>query len=152
MADTGGGLKVKLKNMNKKVKGFNISSDRFAAVVGSALPLMVIKPPFSKGPLGISTAQTMLTDLPATISSILNLKKQFSGRSMFEIDPNETRERKFFYYKWRHENWLDEYFKRIDEFIIEGSVFDLTSWRKGLTYYPPKDTQRVLKKNISNKK
>ncbi len=152
MADTGGGLKVKLKNMNKKVKGFTIGSDRFAAVVGSALPLMVIKPPFSKGPLRISTAQTMLTDLPATISSILNLKEQFSGRSMFEIDPNETRERTFFYYKWRHENWLDEYFKRIDEFIIEGSVFDLTSWRKGLTYYPPKDTRRVLKKNISNKK
>ena len=122
MADTGVGLEVKLKNMDK--------GDRFARIAGSAIPLMVIKPPFSKGPLKTSTAQTMITDFPATISSILNLTEKFNGRSMFEIDPNEVRERKFFYYKWRHENWYADYFEHIDEFTVKGSVFDLASWRK----------------------
>jgi len=141
MADTGDGLEVKLKKMDKNVKGFNISSSRFARIVGSALPLMVIKPPFSKGPLKTSAAQTMITDLPATISSILNLTENFNGRSMFEIVSNEVRERKFFYYKWRHKNWQDDYFERIDEFIIKGSVFDLTSWKYNLTHFSPNDTQ-----------
>jgi len=141
MADTGEGFRVELKNMDKKVKGFNISSSRFTRIVGSALPLMAIKPPFSKGFLKTSTAQTMITDLPATISSILDLKEIFNGRSMFEIDSNEVRERKFYYYIWRHKNWQDDYFERIDEFIIKGSVFDLASWKYNFTHFSPKDAR-----------
>ncbi|RJQ27170.1 hypothetical protein C4565_05570 [Candidatus Parcubacteria bacterium] len=141
MADTGDSLKVELKNMDKKIKGYNVSDDKFSQIVGSALPLMLIKRPFSEGPLKTSTSQTMISDLPATISSILKLKEKFNGRSMFEIDPREQRERKFFYYEWQHKNWQDEYLERIDEFIIKGSVFDLDSWQYNLAYFSPQNNQ-----------
>lgn len=137
-ADTGAGQKVKMKNMDTQLDGDLISNkESLGKIVGSALPLMAIKPPNCKGPLNISEAQTTLTDIPATISSILNLNEKFNGQSVFEIDPNEVRERKFYYYKWRHENWQDDYFDHMDEFIIKGSVFDRASWRSGLTYHSP---------------
>ena len=118
------------------------SMKNFANIVGSALPLMAIKPPNEKGPFKISRAQTMLSDIPATVSSILNLNVGFPGQSAFGIDPDQLRERKFYYYKWRHENWQDDYFARMDEFIISGSVFDRTAWRKGSTFYPPKKSKK----------
>ena len=139
-ADTGAGQKVKMKNMDNHLDGDFIRNKGLAKIVGSALPLMAIKPPYSKGPLKISRAHAALTDIPATINSILNLNEKFNGQSMFEIDPNEVRERKFYYYKWRHENWQDDYFNHLDEFIIKGSVFDRASWRSGLTYHSPAES------------
>ncbi len=142
-ADTGDGIEVNLKNRGNQIDGDEIDSLKdFANIVGSALPLMVIKPPNGKGPLKISRAQTMLSDIPATVSSILNLNLECPGQSAFSIHPDQLRERKFYYYKWRHENWQDDYFDRMDEFVIRGSVFDRTAWRKGLTFYPPQNKLR----------
>lgn len=142
-ADTGDGIEVNLKNRGYQIDGDEIDSMKdFANIVGSALPLMAIKPPNEKGPLKISSAQTMLSDIPATVNAILNLNVGFSGQSAFGIHPDQLRERKFYYYKWRHENWQDDYFDRMDEFVIRGSVFDRTAWRKGLTFYPPKKSKK----------
>lgn len=146
-ADHGAGQMVKIRNMDNQ---FNVNlignKENFKKIVGSALPLMVIKPPYSEGPLKISSVQVMLTDIPDTISSILNLNEKFNGRSMFEISDDEVRERRFYYYKWRHKNWQDDYFNLLTEFIIKGSVFDSASWSLGLTYHAPGisyQTQRI---------
>lgn len=142
-ADTGDGIKVNLKNRGYQIDGDEINSIKgFANIVGSALPLMAIKPPNGKGPLKISRAQTMLSHIPATVSSILHLNAGFPGQPAFEVSPDQLQERRFYYYKWRHKNWQDDYFDRMDEFIIRGSVFDTTSWQKGLTFYPPKKAKK----------
>jgi hypothetical protein len=137
-ADHGLGTEVKMRNMNKQLDGLQHFSDR---IVGAALPLMLIKPPYSKGPLKVSKAQTQLVDIPATISSILNLDEKFNGQSMFEIVSNEVRKRKFCYYEWRFRNWkqnvYDRFFNRLDVFFIEGSVYDRASWRLDSSYYSP---------------
>ena len=141
-ADTGDGIGVNLKNRDNRIEGDAIDSMKdFPNIVGSALPLMAIKPPNEEGPFKISRAQTMLSDIPATINAILNLDVEFPGQAAFQLDPDQSRERKFYYYKWRHENWQDDYFDRMDEFIISGSVFDRTAWRKGSTFYPPKNSK-----------
>jgi len=137
-ADHGAGMKAQLETRDKEgdLDTF-INSVDFTRIVGSALPLLAIKPPHSGGPLKVSDAQAMLTDIPATISSILNLNEDFPGRSVFEIGLEEVRERKTYYYKWRRENWQADYFNRLDEYIVKGSVFNVSSWRPGLTFYPP---------------
>ena len=135
-----------MKNMDKQLDGDFISNkESLARIVGSALPLMAIKPPYSKGSLNISRAQAVLSDIPATISSILNLNEKFNGRSVFEIDPNEDRERRYYHYKWRHELWQADFFPRMDEYIIKGSVFDRASWRLGLTYLSPANSYQTQK-------
>jgi hypothetical protein len=71
----------------------------------------------------------MLMDIPATISSLLNLRVTFPGKSVFDIRPTDIREREYFYYEWLNENWQSEYLPPLDEYIIRGSVFEKRSWR-----------------------
>jgi len=138
-ADTGAGKKVRMKNMDRHLEGRSVSlNEGFAKIVGAALPLLLVKPPYSKGLLRISRAHVALTDIPATLNAILGLDEQFTGNSIYEIGADEVRERKFYYYKWKHENWQDDYFNTLDEFVVKGSVFDRASWHLGSKYYSPK--------------
>ncbi len=139
-ADTGDSIGVNLKNRNNQINDTISSIKNLSKIVGSALPLLAIKPPNERIPLKVSNAQTMLSDIPATVNAILNLNVEFPGENAFQIDPWQKRNRRFYYYKWHHENWQHDYFERMDEFIINGSVFDKTSWRKGVTLYSPKDS------------
>lgn len=139
-ADTGAGRKIKLKDPDKlQERGLSgINEEELLNIAGYALPLLMIKPPHSKGSLRVSEAQVMLTDIPATINSILMLNEIFPGRAVFEIDPEEARERKFYHYEWKHENWQDSFFEYLTEFIIRGSVFETASWRLGSIHYSPR--------------
>ena len=69
----------------------------------------------------------MLTDIPATISSVLNLNETFPGLSVFEIGSNEIRDRKFLYYE-KNMHYGNEYFDLINVYKIKGSALDRTSW------------------------
>jgi hypothetical protein len=151
-ADHGVGTKVKMKTSGKRLYGaYNINKEFLASMAGYALPLMIIKPPYGKGPLRISAAQTMLTDIPTTISSILNLNEEFNGCSVFEIAPHEVRERKYFHYRdFANWNWQSD-FLSFNEYIIEGSVFDTTSWRLGLTYHLPESSFQAKKIDFGTK-
>jgi hypothetical protein len=110
-------------------------------IAGSALALMAIKPPHSKGNLQTSRAQVSLTDIPATIGYFFSLNEKFDGRSVFEVDPDEVRERRFYFYEWQHEHWQSTYLPHIDEFVIKGSVFDTNSWQLDSTHFPPGRTK-----------
>jgi len=137
-ADHGQGQEIIMRNMNEQIdKVLSTIEVSLPSIAGSASALMAIKPPYSKGILKISKAQTALSDIPATISAFFNMNEKFEGRSVFEIDPNEVRERNFYYYKWKHENWQSTYFQRLDEFVIKGSLSDRSSWEFVTTYYPP---------------
>ncbi len=137
-ADHGHGRKIKMMNGGSPGNEDESHNDRdLSEIAGSALALMAIKPPHSKGNMQTSRAQVSLTDIPATIGEFFNLNEKFEGRSVFEVDPDEVRERRFYFYEWQHENWQSTYLPRIDEFVIKGSVFDRNSWRLNFTYYPP---------------
>jgi hypothetical protein len=137
-SDHGHGQKINMTNLESRGDGVNfVDNMSLPAIAGSALALVVIKPPQNKGDFRISRAQVSLTDIPATIGSLLNLDDKFNGRSVFEVDPDEVRERRFYYHEWRKGSWRKSYFPRLDEFVVTGSVFDRNSWRLGFTYYPP---------------
>jgi len=138
---------VNLKNSLRPLEGyFTDDKEYFAKIVCSALPFLCIKRPYSKGPLRTSSVQATLTDIPATISSELNIDGKFNGIPVFEIAPNEERKRVFCYYDTLNRG-RDEFFRRMDEFHIMGSAFDKASWRFGTTYRSPEkgsfETRRI---------
>ncbi len=146
-ADHGAGNPIKMTDSDKASTMFFRDAKRLDEIAGSALPLLTVKPPNGKGPLKISEAQVALTDIPDTISSTVQLGAHFKGRSVFDVDPNEVRERKFNYYIWEHVNWQKDfsYFDHLDEFIIKGNVYDPASWRLNETYYSPRSSYKAEK-------
>lgn len=136
-SDHGAGHKAEMNGANPELEEADFGKWELPNLAGSALVLMAIKPPGSKGLLKPSAAQVSLTDIPSTISAIMGLDQEFPAQSVYEIDPNNNRKRKFFYYKWKHENWQSDYFDRLDEFIIKGSVYDKASWSAGGVHFPP---------------
>jgi hypothetical protein len=141
-ADHGIGLSVEMDKSGTRPSEDIVPS----LVVGGALPLLAIKPPHRRGPLTISNAQAMLSDIPATICALLNLKHDFPGVSAFDIDPVADRERRYCYYQWRHEHWQADFLDRLDEYFIQGSVYAASSWVRGTTYFPPSITDYQIDK------
>ena len=144
-ADHGGHIRIKMMNMDKEMNGSSMSNSELANIVKAAVSLMAIKPPYVKGPLKISSVQAALTDIPATISSILNLNEKFPGRSVFEISSDEMRERKFYYFEFLHKHWQAQFFDRIDEYLVRGPSLDITSWQRGSTYFRPGTLHKIQK-------
>jgi hypothetical protein len=138
-SDHGLGQKIEMSNLESPGDGVNsINNISLSAIAGSALALLAIKPSHNKDKFTISRAQVSLTDIPATMSYLLKLDGTFDGRPVFEVEPDEMRERRFYYHEWQAKDWERDYFPRLDEFVITGSVFDRNSWRLGFTYYPPR--------------
>lgn len=115
---------------------FSIANKEYVAqIISSSAPFLAIKPPLSHGPMKASSAQVALSDIPATVCSILQIQETFPGRSVFDVDPTEIRERRFNYY---HElnHGADGYFQRIDEYSIKGNIYDRLSWKWLTVHYP----------------
>jgi len=102
-----------------------------------ATPLMAVKPPGASGPLQVSSAPSSYTDIPITIASILGLKSEFGGRPVFDLRPGEQRERRHYLHGWRRGDWETEYFGPIQEFIVNGNVYDSAAWQLGEKFLPP---------------
>ncbi len=133
---------ISLKNTDNDIgKDFHDEED-FASKVCASSPLLLVKPPHSAGPLKISDAPTALTDIPATITSILNVNDKFEGRSVFDIRPDEVRERQFNYYYELLQSG-NKYYDFIDEYSITGNLFDRTSWKHIGRLVPPVPPQAV---------
>ena len=105
-------------------------------VVAMALPLMAIKLPHASGPLKTSLAFSSITDTPATIASAMRLDAGFKGRSMFDLPVGEPRERHHYSYQYSRSEWTANYLAPIQEFIVNGSVFDSAAWQTGNNYLP----------------
>jgi len=99
--------------------------------VAQALPLMAIKRPGADGSLQMSLAPSSIIDTPATVASVLGLNEEFDGASVFDLRPDEARERRTYTYEYSRDEWTREYLTPIQEFIVSGSGFDTTTWRRG---------------------
>ena len=110
---------------------FEIVNPAFAAL---ALPLLAIKRPNESGALKTTNAPSSIIDTPATIAGALGLDGKFGGRSVFELGEDETRERRFFIYWYRGNDWTNDYLDPIHEFVLNGDGVDSASWRSANIY------------------
>jgi len=127
------------QNMDVPLEGDVDDGLIFPNILANVNPLLLVKPPYQKGTMSISSAQTQLTDIPATVSAMLNLKAPFPGQSVFTVTSSEIRARKYYYSKeyWQG-NYVKEYFDLLEEYVIQGPHLDKSSWRLEATYYSPK--------------
>ena len=105
-------------------------------IVAQALPLLAVKRPGAKGPLQTSMAPSWIIDTPATIASILGFKEKFDGVSIFDIQPEEQRVRKHYFYQYNRREWKVDYLNPLQEFTIKGSVFNTEYWEAGNRLLP----------------
>ncbi len=86
-----------------------------------------------------SRAPVSLTDIPPTVASVAGIPAAFPGESVSGIDPDSRRQRKYYHYAWRNENWQDTYFQRLDEYVINGDIGDPGSWELARRIFDPGD-------------
>jgi len=101
-----------------------------------SLPLLAIKAPGSSGTLRVSNAPTWTVDVPDTISAALGFNENFGRRNILALPEDAQRERRFYFYEYASGELDAEYLKPIQEYIVEGDVYDLASWRLGELYLP----------------
>ncbi len=110
-------------------------------IKGAPFALLLVKPPGAKGEMRVSDAEVELTDLPATVSRLMNLDVNFGGTSVFEVD-TRSRSRKYF----GSENdgaavFVRDSFDYLQEVLINGSVFDPAAWQMGTRYSAAQSSQ-----------
>ncbi|MFA7008395.1 MAG: sulfatase-like hydrolase/transferase [Elusimicrobiales bacterium] len=109
----------------------------FDSVKGCAIPLVLIKPANSSGPLRISTSPVGLGDIPETLMELLGHKGDFQGRSM--LDCPATERKRYFWLDTYHEGKYD-YYGDLQEFLINGDVYNDASWSATGKLLKPKQT------------
>ena len=109
-------------------------------LAGSALALLVVKPPSASGPVRISDAPSAITDIPATIVDTLGLKNPFPGTSALKLDEHASRPRQFGIYLWSSAEWQADFFPYMDIFTVDGRVADGAAWKTEEPIYAPKTT------------
>ena len=111
-----------------------------AELAGSALALLIVKPPNSTGPVRISEAPSAITDIPATIVDTLGLKNPFPGTSALKLDERAPRPRQFAVYLWSSAEWQADFFPYMDVFTVDGQVIKGGDWKTEEPIYAPKTT------------
>lgn len=104
------------------------------AMTALAVPLLAVKRPGDSGPMQISDAPSWIVDTAATIAEATGLEGDFAGESVFDLDPEEPRERRHFFYVYKRSDWKDNYLAPIQEFIVRGRVLHSASWRHTVTH------------------
>lgn len=93
-------------------------------------PLLLIKQPQATGPIAINEAPVCQGDYMATIMENLGLNQNDKyGRSAFDIQEGESRERHYYYYTWDG-NWDTQYLPSMVEYSIDADSNDETSYHR----------------------
>lgn len=124
---------------------------RFTDVVGPgtlqnverAFPLLLVKPAYASGALKTSSVPASLSDLPRTISDLLGVESNFQGESIFDLNPEIERERRYYDYTWTHRYWHGKYMPTTQEYIVKGSARLTASWKLG-RLLPDLDEEKIL--------
>ena len=90
---------------------------------GRAPALLAIKAPQAVGSLVTSHAPSSISDLPATVTDMLDIDSRYAGISLLDLPEDADRSRGFFQYLTRdRENPV------LRRFEVKGPVFDPNSW------------------------
>lgn len=107
-----------------------------AMTVAMASPLLAIKLPGSRGGLRESDAPTAVTDVPVTIAHALGIDADFPGRPVFDLAPDEHRDRLHAVYGYGDNPGAPGYLFPMHEFHVTGDPLDARNWRRGDSYPP----------------
>ena len=113
----------------------HVPAGALSRLAGKALALLIVKPPGSRGPVRISYAPTMISDVPATVMDILGFRHDLPGEAVLKLAENASRTRTFAMYDW--EGWTTPFFDALDVMEINGRVLDGDSWSLKASFYPP---------------
>lgn len=97
----------------------------FNAVKGSAIPLVLVKPPNSAGQLKVSEAPVELSDVPNTVMALSGRSQSFPGIPFFS-QKQKQRERLFWVHAYHEKDY--DYYGDLQEFLIRGNVYDDSAW------------------------
>ena len=116
----------------------NLDKPLMYEFIARASPLLAIKPINADLPFKTSTVQASLSDIPDTISDLMNWGYSFGSESVFNLDNEQDRLRYFYYYDWQTEDaWTTDYTGPIYKYEILGSHYD-TPWQlKEVLKAPP---------------
>lgn len=117
-------------------------------LVSGGIPLMLVKPFNSTGPLKISNAPVSLGDIPKTVAEELKIRNNFSGSSIFSVNDSDLRVRTYHSYNsyiWDPEDQREDYLPPLKEYKISGFSWNISSWEptfreytsKGVKFVPP---------------
>ena len=135
-SDHGGGFSFKMQAADSGRWIDSLKSD--LQVWGGVLPLFLAKPAQSREPLKVSEAQVELNDFSATVAALLGLPEHFGGKNVFAVNSGEERKRRFYRARSpRNRAAKTGFFEYLQEYVISGSVFQESSWRKGRLYPKP---------------
>jgi len=81
--------------------------------------LLAVKPPHCRGRMQVSNAQTMVSDIPATIMNILGFETEYGGIPVVSANHSTERERIFV---------IPHNEESISRYVVRGSIYDLNSW------------------------
>jgi hypothetical protein len=112
-------------------------------VVSGGIPLVLIKPINSYHPLEISDAPVSLSDIPATITVMLNISNTFPGIPIHKIAESENRTRFFYNYAWEHDSWDKEYLPPMTEYAISDFSWYGSSWRQTFQTFSSKGREII---------
>lgn len=98
-------------------------------IAGTAGALLLVKPPHATGSLQTSDAPSQITDVPATLLSLLGQAHDYPGRSVFALDAATPRPRTFGYYRWFRGDWRRDHLHAIHLLTVDGPSDEAASWR-----------------------
>lgn len=106
------------------------TTPEFAArLVGSANPLLMIKPFGASGPLQTSPRHADLTDIPATVCAALPVCDWPVGFDLFAAEPLLPRKRNFMNYRWEHSFWEKGSIPELEFYTVAGPISSWKSWQ-----------------------
>ena len=132
MGDHGAGYRVSEKALEslKEDTGIEINNNEdevSGKVIGSALPLLLVKPFKEKGDLEISDSPVSTADIPETVFSLLGIERE-NAFSFFHISPEEKGIRDYNYYSF--DSWTNDYLPTLTSYEICGHSWNGSSWKK----------------------
>ena len=110
--------------------GPNDDVRNFPSLIGNSNPLLLLKPPGGQGELVTVDAEISLTDIPKTISELLQLDADFDGVDFLNEKPG-NRVRRYYHTKQsRVVAGQDDRFLQWDEYEVSGPLTKKSSWKK----------------------
>ena len=110
--------------------GANDDVRNFPRLIGNSNPLLLLKPPGGRGELVTVDAEISLSDIPRTISGLLQLGVDFNGVDFLNEKP-VNRVRRYYHTKQpRVEAGHDDRFLQWGEYEVSGPLTKKSSWKK----------------------
>ena len=102
----------------------------FQGLIGNSNPLLLLKPPGRRGELVTVDAEISLTDIPKTISELLQLDVDFDGVDFLNEKPGDRVRRYYHTKQSRVEAGHDDRFLQWGEYEVSGPLTNKSSWKK----------------------